>query len=166
MATDTHSEDMKHLFDLIKDIKFAMLTTVDDGGSLRSRPMANRQAETFDGALWFFTHASAHKTEEVRREHQVNVSFADPDSQNYVSISGTAELSRDQAKIDELWTPVTKAWFPKGKDDADTALLKITIAKAEFWDAPSGAMAHLIGLAKGAVTGDHKVGENKKISFG
>ena len=34
------ADAIKTLGELIKDIKFAMLTTVEDDGSLRSRPMA------------------------------------------------------------------------------------------------------------------------------
>jgi general stress protein 26 len=44
----------EHLFKLIKDIQFAMLTTTDDDGSLRSRPMAYKQGESDShNELWF-----------------------------------------------------------------------------------------------------------------
>ena len=166
MATETQPQDTQHLFDLIRDIKFAMLTTVDDDGSLRARPMASKQAEEFDGILWFFTHASSHKTAEVERTHQVNVTFSNPDKHSYVSVSGNAELSRDKAKIEELWTPLNKAWFPNGKDDPDLALLKVTVAKAEFWDSPSSKMVQVFGMAKAAVSGDYSnLGESRKINF-
>ena len=72
------ADAIKTLGALIKDIKFAMLTTVEDDGSLRSRPMATQQAE-FDGDLWFFTGASSAKVGEVQRDRQVNVSYVDTD---------------------------------------------------------------------------------------
>ena len=53
-------------------------------------------------ALWFFTQASSHKVLEIDHEHQVNLSYAQPDENRYVSVSGTATLVRDRAKIDEL----------------------------------------------------------------
>jgi general stress protein 26 len=130
------ADAIKTLGALIKDIKFAMLTTVEDDGSLRSRPMATQQAE-FDGDLWFFTGASSAKVGEVQRDRQVNVSYADTDGQRYVSVSGTAQLVRDRAKIKELWNPIFKAWFPDGLDDPDLALLKVAVERAEFWDSPS-----------------------------
>ncbi len=166
MAIETYHEDAKHLFDMIRHIKFAMLTTTDEDGSLRSRPMANKQADEFDGTLWFFTHASSHKVEEVETSQEVNVSYADPDKQSYVSISGKAELVRDRAKAEELWTPMTKLWFANGIDDPDLALLKVTVSKAEFWDGPSSKMVQAFGIAKAAISGDYSgLGENKKLNF-
>ena len=54
------------------------------------------------------------KVMEVGREHHVCVAYANPDDQIYVSVSGAAQISRDRQKIEELWNPAYKAWFPKG----------------------------------------------------
>ena len=161
----SREEQLRKLAELIKDVEFAMLTTVDEDGSLRSRPMATQQVE-FDGDLWFFTRASAPKVDEVEQEQQVNVSYARPDKQHYVSVSGRARLVRDRAKIEELWNPAYKAWFPEGLDDPDLALLKVTAEKAEYWDGNSSAVAHLVGLVKAAVTGtSYQGGENEKVNL-
>lgn len=161
----SREEQIRKLAELIKDIEFAMLTTVDEDGSLRSRPMATQQVE-FDGDLWFFTRASAPKVGEVEQEQHVNVSFARPDKQHYVSVSGRARLVRERAKIEELWNPAYKAWFPEGLDDPDLALLKVSAEKAEYWEGNSSAVAHLIGLVKAAVTGtSYQGGENEKVNL-
>jgi general stress protein 26 len=158
-------EHIKKLAELIKDIDFAMLTTVEPDGSLRSRPMSTQQRE-FDGDLWFFTSADTPKVEEVEREHNVCVAYARPDKQHYVSVSGKARLVRDRAKIEELWNPAYKAWFPEGLDDPQLALLKVSAEKAEYWDGHTSTVAHLIGLAKAAVTGQsYDMGENEKINL-
>ncbi len=151
------------LWKLIRSTKFAMLTTADDG-KLRSRPMAASQ-DSFDGTLWFFTRASAHKVEEVQSEQQVGVSYADPDKQNYVSMSGTATLVQDRATIDAHWGEILRTWFPKGKDDPDVALLRVDVTQAEYWDAPNSKMVHAYGYVKAALTGTPPAaGENEKIS--
>jgi general stress protein 26 len=169
MKTETPQERqaaIEKLGSLVKKVKFAMLTTQDEDGTLRSRPMAT-QATDFDGTLWFFTRASAPKVDEVEQEHQVNLSYAQPDDQLFVSISGRANLVRDRAKADELWNPALKAWFPKGTDDPDLALLKVEVEKAEYWDTPNSTMVHLIGYVKATLTGEsYKPGENKKITLG
>jgi len=155
------------LGELIKDIKFAMLTTVEDDGSLRSRPMGTQQAE-FDGDLWFFTGAGSAKAGEIQRDRQVNVSYADTDHQRYVSVSGSAQLVRDRAKIEELWNPIFKAWFPNGLDDPDLALLKVTVERAEYWDSPSSKVVQLYGFVKAVATGKRpsdEIGDNEKLSF-
>lgn len=166
MAQNTdRNENIKKLGELIKDIKFAMLTTVEEDGRLRSRPMATQQSE-FDGNLWFFTNANAPKVDEVQGHQKVNVSYAEPKDQKYVSISGTAELVRDRQKIEELWDPTYKAWFPKGLEDPDLALLKVSIDQAEYWDSPSSAVVRLVGFVKSVVTGEPigNLGENEKIN--
>ena len=165
-ATTEHSEAIEKLRKLIKGIDIAMLTTVDESDStLRSRPMGTQKIE-FDGELWFFTRASAPKVDEVEREQQVNVSYADPGHNRYVSVSGTAHLVRDRKKNEELWSPVLKAWFPKGLDDPDLALLRIDVQKAEYWDSPAGKLVEIAGFVKAIVTGKEiDIGENKKLEL-
>lgn len=161
----THTDDVKKLAELIKDINMAMLTTVDKDGSLRSRPMSVQEAE-FDGNLWFFTQDNSPKAGEIQQEHQVNVSFAKPEDNRYVSISGRATISHDKAKMKELWNPAYKAWFPEGLDDPNICLLKVKVAKAEYWDSPGSAVIHLIGFVKALVTGEEfEPGENEKINL-
>jgi general stress protein 26 len=161
----TRAEAIKKLNELIKDVDFAMLTTVEDDGTLRSRPMVTQEAE-FDGDLWFFTGASSPKVGEVQHDQHVNVSYADPKNQNYVSISGTAQVVRDRKKIEELWNPAYKAWFPQGLDDPDLALLKVTAQHAEYWDSPSSAVVHAFGFVKAVVTGERaEGGDNQKIDL-
>ena len=161
----TATRDLEKLRELVKDIDFTMLTTVDRDGTLHSRPMSTNGQVEEDGDLWFFTYGNSHKVEEIEREPHVNVSFADPKRQSYVSISGRAKLVRDRAKIKELWKPMLKAWFPKGVDEPDIALLKVFVEKAEYWDSPSSTVAHVYSLAKALITGKQaQLGENKKLT--
>lgn len=140
------------LNDLIRDIKIAMLTTHDERGGLRCRPMATLKHE-FDGDLWFFTRERAGKVEEIQHDDHVNVAYAHPGDQRYVSVTGRATVVRDKVKNKEFWNPLFRAWFPKGLDDPDMALLKVKVERAELWDAPPGPVVHVFGLAKAAITG-------------
>lgn len=160
----TRTEQIEKLRALIKDIDFCMLTTADQDGTLRSRPMSTQQAE-FDGDLWFFTEANTAKVEEVQRDQHVNVSYSDPDKNCYVSVSGIAQVMRDKAKIKELWSPVLRAWFPKGPDDPNLALLKVTVNQAEYWDDTSSSMVQFLKMVKAAVTGVPYEAENQKIKL-
>ena len=81
-------------FTLIKDIDFCMLTTIDEQGEPHSRPMSSNGDIDPSGDLWFFTGASSHKVSEVSRLPKVNVSFADPKNQQYVSVTGVARVVR------------------------------------------------------------------------
>ena len=167
MATQTPSTTKKldELYHLIEGIEIAMLTTLHEDGSLRSRPMQMQQVE-FDGTLWFFTPAESTKVHEIEQDRHVNVAFSAPEQQHYVSMCGRARLVRDRAKIDELWNPALKAWFPEGKEDPNVALLKIEVEGAEYWDSPSSAVAHAIALVGSLVTGKPAdPGENETIEL-
>jgi general stress protein 26 len=165
MATPQRREDdLQKLREMVKDIDFCMLTTVDEKGDLHSRPMSSNGDIDANGDIWFFTGVSSLKVSEIAKLPKVNISFADPDNQHYVSISGTAELVRDRGKIEELWRPEFKLWFPQGKDDPEVALLRVRLEKAEYWDSPSSTIGFALNFVSSLVTGkeaDH--GENRKI---
>jgi general stress protein 26 len=160
----SHAEQLAKLRELIEDIDFCMLTTVDADGALRSRPMSTQQAEE-DGDLWFFTSAQTGKVDEVAADSRVNVSYAAKQKARYVSVSGTAEVFRDRAKMKELWNPILKAWFPKGLDDPDLALLKVTVEQAEYWEDSSSSMVRFFKLVRAAATGTSYEGENRKLDL-
>jgi general stress protein 26 len=129
--------------------------------------MATQQRE-FDGGLWFFTALHSAKVDEVRQNQHVNLSYANPDDHRYVSVSGTAEIVRDRNRAEELWSPIYRAWFPKGLDDPELALMRVTVEKAEYWDSSSSAMVQLIGFAKAMASGkryEADRGEHGKVTF-
>lgn len=158
-------ENLNKLIDLVKDIDFTMMTTIDDDGSLRSRPMSTQKISE-DGVIWFFTGYESGKSQEIVHDSHVNLSYSKPSDNVYVSISGKAKLSKDRAKIEELWSPELKAWFKGGKDDPNIGLIKVDIEKAEYWDSPNSAVTHLIGFVKSTLSGEsYDPGENKKINL-
>ena len=163
MSSDT-AEAREKLWSMMKDIRIAMMTT-EERGHLRARPMA-ATGSGFDGTLWFLTRASSHKVAEVGADNRVGLTYADSGKQDYVSLSGTAELVTDKASIDAHWTEYARTWFPKGKSDPDVALLKVTVDSAEYWDAPNSVMLHAYGYVKAVLTGvSPEGGENKKVNF-
>ena len=163
---ENQDADFQKLQEMIKDIDFCMLTTVDENNDLHSRPMSLNGEVDQAGNLWFFTYGKSHKVSEVKRTPKCNASFAKPDDHRYVSITGTAELVRDKAKIEELWQPELKAWFPKGTAEPDLALLRVGIEKAEYWDSPGGTVAHVISFVSALIKGESaEWGENKKLEL-
>ena len=130
------SEELARLASLVRQMKVAMLTTVEPDGSLRSRPLETLELDR-EGRLWFFTQAHAPKSAEVQAgDHQVNLSYASPRDEDFASISGTARIVRDRERMQKLWSASLEPWFPKGLEDPDLALLEVRIDKAEYWDQP------------------------------
>lgn len=155
--------DLQKVADMVGDIKFAMLTTIEPDGTLRSRPMATMQMDA-SGDLWFFTALDSPKVDEAERHDHVSLSYARPDKQDYLSISGISQIVRDKDKMRQLWSPWIKPWFPNGVDDPNLVLLKVGITDAEYWDAPGSSVKRVYGLAKAIVTGNHDgLGEHRKV---
>jgi general stress protein 26 len=166
MQGSTPAKDFAQLKSLIEDIKIGMLTTEDDDGTLRSRPLQTVGVDD-NGSLWFFTSATSPKVAESKADGgRVNVSYANPAKQDYVSVSGKATITRDREKMKQLWTKWVEAFFPKGLNDPDLALLRVDIEKAEYWDAPGSAIGRAYGLAKALAAGKtDALGENQKLNL-
>ena len=161
-----NDSDLEKLKEMIKDIDFCMLSTIDENGYVHSRPMSLNSEVDEEANLWFFTSSESLKAHEIEQSPQVNASFSNPEESQYVSLSGTAEIVKDRAKIKELWKPILKAWFPDGPDQADLALLRVRVEKAEYWDSPSSAVAQVFSFVSAIVTGKQiEMGENKKIDI-
>jgi general stress protein 26 len=162
MANDNTARDVDRAWELMKKIGFAMLVT-RDGDKLRARPMG-AYMERENNAIYFLTDARRHKDEEIARDPHVNLSFADPDSQKYVSLTGTATVSNDRAKIKELFSTPAKAWW-NSADDQNVRVLRITPEDAEFWDSP-GSVISYVKMAAAAVTGTRPdIGDNRKVAM-
>jgi general stress protein 26 len=157
-------EAIQKIKDLTEGIDFCMLTT-NDAGVLRSRPMSTQNTE-FDGDIWFFTNEDTHKIEEIEKDNRVAVAYSKPGDNTFISISGRASISKDRAKMKELWSPLLKAWFPEGLDDPKLCLLKVEAEQAEYWEGSSSTLVQLFGMVKAIATGQEaNYGENKKLQL-
>lgn len=159
--------DRDQLWDLIKDIRFAMFTTRHGNGHLHSRPMTTQNGKIDeDTSLWFFMSRKGEVVGDLSAgESTVNVTYADPGKDSYVSVSGTAAVVDDKAKIEALWNKMNAAWFPKGVNDPDLALVQVRITHAEYWDVKESKVVQLFKMAKAAVTGSPPtdMGEHGKL---
>jgi general stress protein 26 len=148
-------DQRKLLWKLIKGIKFAMFTTRHGNGHLHARPMTtqNKNGIEADESLWFFMSKKGDPVDDLKADPIVNVVYADPSEDTYVSISGSAAMIEDQAKKDQLWSKMAEAWFPGGSSDSDLALVQVQIVHANYWDVKESKFVQLLTMAKAAVTG-------------
>jgi general stress protein 26 len=166
VETRTDQEARDKVWEMIKDVAIAMMVTIDEDGHMRGRPMRAVSMKTFEGTLWFFTKQPSPKTEEVQHDDRVLLAYADPSSQNYVSLSGTARVIRDTAKQKELWSEPLRTWFPGGPEAPEVGLLKVEVEGAEYWDSPSSTFIHAYGYVKARLTGEPpQAGANDKVAF-
>ena len=63
-----------------------------------------------------------------------------------------------------MWNPLYNAFFPKGLDDPELALLRVDVETAEYWDSPGGSLAKAFRFIKAAATHDPgAMGEHSKV---
>ena len=160
--TNDNDGNIERAWELMKKIGFAMLVT-RDGDKLRARPMS-AYLRREENAIYFLSDARRHKDEEIARNPSVNLSFADASSMKYVSLTGTATVSNDRARIKEMFSTPAKAWWDSA-DDPNIRVLKVTPDDAEFWDTPGSVIAY-VKMAVAAATGTRpEIGDNRKVSM-
>ena len=159
-------EGLQKIGELIKDIRICMMTTAATDGSFDSRPMATQKTDHFDGSVWFLTNGASGKVGEIRQDDHVSLLYADTGNSTYVSAKGRASISKDKAKIHELWNPMFKAWFPGGEEDPAITVLQVSLTEAQYWEASSSKIVMGIKYLAAAVTGGKvNVGETGTIKL-
>jgi general stress protein 26 len=167
------ASEREKLYDLIKDLEIAMMTTRRPDGRLVSRAMAT-QKRAPGADLWFVTSEETHKVDELEDEPFVNLSYYKDRTREWISISGIATLSRDKAIIQQLWAPDWKVWFPEEgderhgtADDPRLVLIGVDIDSAVFFESDKPAPVVLFEMLKGRLTGQepdvgkmHRVGRD------
>lgn len=164
MTSNTSAQQT--LWGLIRDIKFGMLTHRHTSGELHSHPLTTQNKSSDEGSeLYFFVFGKSELAQRIQLDGNVNVSYADPGKDSYVSASGNARIVDDMAKKQELFSPEAKTWFPGGVTDPDLALLVVTVGHAEYWDVTDSKMVQLAKMAKAALTGEtlKKLGDHKEL---
>jgi len=152
--------ELEKFYGLIDEIKIAMLTTRRPDGHLESRAMAGQKhAEGAD--LWFVAGEGTSKLRDIEFDPHVNLAYYKSGSYEWVSASGIATLSRDRAKIAELYEPDWKAWFGQEGDprhgtvdDPRIVLIGVDVHAAVFLEVNKPKPVVLFELAKGWLTGE------------
>jgi general stress protein 26 len=176
-AADRNREDVPlhkklgELYQLIEDIEIAMFTTRRPDGRLVSRPMATQtQAQGSD--LWFVTNLESHKLDELEFDPNVNLAYYRDRTREWVSVSGTAAVSRDRRAIHELYRKDWKAWFGDeggerdgGPDDPRLALILVDVESVTYLKVDKPKPVVLFEVAKGMVTGTPpKIGKQRELT--
>jgi general stress protein 26 len=110
------------------------------GTSQGARPMNVRQVDD-DGNLWFLSASDSRKNEELAFDPAVTLFFQSSPHSDFLHLVGRATISRDRAKIEELWEPVVRTWFPDGIDDPRITVIKVTPTEGYYWDIGHAAAA-------------------------
>ncbi len=141
--------------DLMGRFKVALLVTTSPSGELRGRPMAIQQREA-DQTIWLATSDKSDKVRDLEGNPNCLVLCHDGErSAIYVSLSGQATVLRDRSKVDELWDPAWRLWFPKGPAEEDIVLLRFHPSHVEYAYPDGGKLGVMLSAVKRLVTKEH-----------
>lgn len=154
------------LWDLIKDTRFCMLSHRHGDGSLHSHPLTTQNKALDEGAtLYFFVSKSTELGQRLRADGNVNLSYANPKDDTWVSITGSAMVLDDPQKQKDLFGAMDKAWFD-GPQDPDLELVAVRIDEAEYWNVKENKLLQMLKMGKAAATGKRpQLGEHAELHF-
>ncbi len=160
-------DNQQHLYNLAKHVKTAMLVTHTKDGGIHARPMAVAELQK-DADAYFSTSIDSPKIGEIEENSNVLVTFQS--GLQFAVIEGRASIVRDRAQIDRLWSDDWRLWFPKGKDDPNLCLLKVSAEQGEYWDT-SGleGIKFMFESAKARLAGrtpEKSENQNAKVKLG
>ena len=139
------TDQLASVRNLIERVRVAMLTTVDPSGVPHCQPLLTLEPDD-DGRLWFLLLANARDVDRMNRQYRrVGIAYADPNKQDYASLSGSGTVVHDRERMRDHWNAWVELWFPLGIDDPDVALLRVEVEQAEYWEAPGAAARQVHG---------------------
>ena len=148
----TQEEAIKKFQELVDHSAVCLFTTNLSHLPLTTRPMSVQKVDE-QGNFWFLSASDSSKNQEITSDNRVQLFFLNVSDYEFLTVYGTASISRDKKKIDELWTDIAKAWFSEGKEDPRVSVIKFQPDEAFYWDTKSGKIVSVIKIFASAVIG-------------
>lgn len=165
MLPEQQQDAIAKFRELVKDVNTCMFTTIDEDQQISSRPMFTSRIDD-EGNVWFFTNEFSEKIREVSKDNIVNLIYSHPGKNLYANVRGTSSLIIDRKKMEELWDPGLKEWFPEGLEDPKICLIKVSTESAFYWHHSTSKMKLLFHLIRSVTKGDrYKENEKGKLDL-
>lgn len=166
MSTENLNKEQSQekLRDLVDDIKVAMMVTGLEKQPINAIPMTTKKVDE-KGNIWFISMGSSEHNSNLAANPQVNLLYSDPNDMEFMSLFGTAEITKDRSVLEDLYNPRTDNWFD-GPDDPNLTAIKVKPQEAYYWDTKTNKYITLLKMGVGAITGDNKdIGEKGKLNL-
>ncbi len=147
------AEALERIREMVKKAESCFFcTAVSTGSTGATRPMSVQQVDDA-GDLWFLSAADSHKNNEIARNSAVRLFFQASEHSGFLTLTGTASITRDKARIEDLWEPILKTWFTEGVDDPRITAIRVVPAGGYYWDNKHGNAVAGIKMMVGAAIG-------------
>lgn len=127
-------------------------TNIKTGLPVTASPMDLQEVDDA-GNLWFISMKDSTRNKEIEADPFTHLFFQESKHSGFLNIYGISEISFDKEKIEKLWQPIHKVWFPEGKDDPHISLIKVVPTQAYYWDNKHGDVVQFAKMAISMVSG-------------
>jgi general stress protein 26 len=134
------------LWSEIDNQHLGMLAVVD-GEPQHFQPMMGFP-EREQGLVWFFTRKDTDLARDAEEPRRAMFILQARDRELQACISGELTARLDRERLDRFWSPHVDAWFPKGKDDPQLAMLCLACEDARVWISEAGPLRYAWEVAR------------------
>lgn len=154
------SEQWKELYELIDGKKISILNTYRQGVGPVGRSMAVAKRSGPD--ILYLANKHSKKFQDLENNKEVQITFQDSKTQDWISISGTAiTTSNDDPRIKELYSSGVSAWFGDLKDgvhdgtwkDPRMSLIEVQSKYIVYWKKETSTLGFMKEVGTAALTG-------------
>lgn len=165
-AKNPQEQAKEKLHDIVKDSRTVLLLTHGEDNKIVGRPMSLVRADE-DETIYLVSGIDTKKVTEIQQDSRVTIAVQN--REGIAMIDGDARVSQDRALIERLWSDSWKAYFPRGKEDPDIAILVVEPREGTYWDGDVGhGLSYLYRHLKARVTGEEieiKPGDQQKVDL-
>lgn len=159
-------EAAEKLKEMVDKIDIGMMCSFPENSDYPHAVPMSRQEVDEEGNIWFLFSSESETHQNLSRNNKVSLLYAHVGDYNFLSVNGTAEVSRDPERVDKYWNKMIEAWFEKGKEDPRIRVLKVTPDEAHYWDNKSNKLVTLLKVAASAISGQQlDIGREGKLNL-
>jgi general stress protein 26 len=119
------------------------------------------------GSIWFVSSTGTDLVQSLGLGEDADYVLISDENGIYASLRGKLYHVQNDAKLNELWSPVVAAWFEGGREDPQVALLRFDPEVADVWASAKSSVS--FGIKVNSANSDPKhrpdVGTKTTIRF-
>lgn len=147
-----NQEAIAQLKEMVDRIDVCIMCTDIQDYKMNTAPMSRQEVDE-SGTIWFLGHSDSDTCVNIEHDSRVALHFGHPGNYEFITISGTAYLSQDKARIEKYWIKMMDGWFETGKDDPAIRIIEVRPEEANYWTNKDGKVMTVLKIAASAITG-------------
>jgi len=155
MSTENlhNQEAIDKLKELVDKIDIGMMCSYPvEGDYVYAVPMSRQEVDE-EGNIWFLFSSESNTYANLQHSDKVSIMFSHVGDYNFLSVNGTATISKDKERIEKYWNKFVEAWFEKGKEDPRIRIMKVAVDDARYWDNKTNKLVTFFKLVSSVVSG-------------